>query len=172
MPSTIDEEPIKRFGQIAGRSATAIAQDLSILKAKDVGVRHREPFVIGVDQILECDGQMFDKPLNIEAASSHLRRLQNRTHRLVTAACVVREDEIAWSIDAVAQLTMRSLTDEEIEAYLAATGPDSLDSVGAYRLEALGANLFERIEGDYFSILGLPLLPLLAFLRQEGLTPL
>lgn len=138
-------------------------------KAEAVSPRHSGALVIGADQILECAGTWFDKPPDAAEAARHLGSLCGRTHRLVSAVCVVRDGQSLWHVVETAQLTMRPLSETAIAAYLEQAGPEVLDSVGAYRLEGLGAQLFSEIEGDFFTVLGLPLLPLLAFLRQHGI---
>ena len=115
--------------------------------------------------MLECEGTWFDKPGDLNQAVEHLEALSGRTHRLVSSACVVRDGTCLWHHGDHARLTMRPLSDAFIDAYLTAVGERALDSVGAYQLEGFGAQLFSRVEGDYFTILGLPLLPLLEFMR-------
>ena len=124
--------------------------------------------MIGADQILECDGAWFDKPRSMSEARSHLLALRGRTHRLATAACVVRDGQRIWHHVSVPALTMRAFSDAFLDSYLERCGDDLLSSVGAYRLEGAGAQLFARIRGDFFTILGLPLLELLGFLREHG----
>jgi len=127
--------------------------------------------VIGADQILVLDDAIYAKPADLAEARRHLMSLRGRTHALVTAAVVLREGRVLATITDSADLTMRPFSDAFLDDYLAAAGRDVTRSVGAYRLEELGAQLFDRIEGDYFTILGLPLLPLLSFLRTERLIP-
>jgi len=124
--------------------------------------------VIGADQTLECGGALFDKPASADEAARQLRSLSGRTHRLVSALCVARDGAVEWRHAQEARLTMRRLSDDFIADYLSRAGPAALGAVGSYHLEGLGVNLFSRIDGDYFTILGLPVLPLLAFLRGEG----
>ena len=131
--------------------------------------RRPDDLVIGADQILECDGIWFDKPADRAAAAETLKRLRGRTHRLVSAISVLGGGRGApWRHRGEARLTMRSFSDRFLARYLDAVGDEVTTSVGAYRLEGRGAQLFTRIEGDYFTVLGLPLLPLLAFLRGGG----
>ena len=123
--------------------------------------------MIGADQILECDGVLFDKPTNKKEVVSHLKFLRGKTHRLVSAVCVIHNTEKYWEFTDSVKLTMRKLTDEFIQTYAAEAGTEIFSSVGGYRLENIGAQLFTRVEGDFFTVLGLPLLPLLEFLRSQ-----
>lgn len=125
--------------------------------------------VIGADQILVLGRALFEKPTTKARAAADLERLSGRRHRLVSAVAVACQGRVRWSHVATARLTMRRLSRAEIAAYLDAAGPEVLGSVGAYQVEALGIRLFERIDGDYFTVLGLPLLPLLGYLRRVGL---
>ena len=142
---------------------------MALAKAEAVSPRHSNALVIGADQILECAGTWFDKPPDAEAAARQLGSLCGRTHRLVSAVCVVRDGQRLWQLVEAAHLTMRPLSEAAIAAYLEKAGLQALHSVGAYQLEGLGAQLFSEIEGDFFTILGLPLLPLLVFLREHGI---
>ncbi len=170
-PASVDEGEIKDALKSEGASASEAADALAELKAQHVSRQHPEAFVIGADQILECDGVWFDKPHDRTNAAVSLKTLAGRTHDLVASVCVVRGGAVLWRHSDRATLRVRALDDGFIERYLDAAGQAALDSVGAYQLEGLGANLFTRIDGDYFTILGLPLLPLLDFLRgrQVGL---
>ncbi len=165
-PASIDESVIKSGFRAKG--ATAAAAALARAKAEAVSARHQGALVVGADQILECRGTWFDKPADGKRAAAHLRTLRGCTHRLVTAVCVVQDGKRAWHHVETARLTMWAFDDAFIERYLERAGPAALESLGAYRLEGLGIQLFSDIRGDYFTILGLPLLPLLAFLRREG----
>jgi septum formation protein len=118
--------------------------------------------------MLECEGRWFDKPAGLDAAAQALRRLRGRSHRLISAAAVVEAGVPPWSHTAVASLTVRDFTDDFLAGYLERVGPEVCSSVGAYQLEGPGVQLFSAIEGDYFCILGLPLLPLLDHLRSRG----
>jgi len=118
-----------------------------------------------------CEGRRYGKPAAVAAAGAQLRALRGRAHRLVTAVCVARGGEVVWSHMEIPVLTMRDFSDAFLEGYLAAEGEKICGCVGAYRLEGLGAQLFERVEGDYFTVLGLPLLALLGFLRGAGVVP-
>ena len=167
VPSAMDEAELKKSA--AHYDTETLALRLARAKAEQVSYPHPESYVIGADQILDCDGTLFDKPIDRAAAADHLRRLRGRTHRLVTACVVAKAGATAWEHVSAPRLTMRDFSDAFLEEYLSHAGDDVTASVGAYKLEDVGAQLFERIEGDYFTILGLPLLPLLSFLRQQGL---
>ncbi len=134
-----------------------------------------DALVLGCDQVLalgtESGSAIFDKPADRAAAAAQLRDLAGRRHVLVSAAVVVRDGQLLWHHADMAELTMRPLSDEFIDGYLQAAGDDVLHSVGAYQLEGLGAQLFSQVRGDFFTILGLPLLPLLGFLREHGVVP-
>lgn len=162
----MDEAEVKLAmrAQGAGPNDTALA--LAGLKA----ARIRDPgaLAIGADQLLVCEGEWFDKPPDLETARAQLVRLRGRVHTLITAVLCRREGEEVWRHVSRPILTMRSFSDAFLDAYLAAEGDAILGSVGAYRLEGLGIHLFERVEGEHAAILGLPLLPLLGFLRQHG----
>jgi septum formation protein len=164
----IDEEGVKDTLRAEGAVAEQAAETLAELKAQRISSRRPEALVVGADQMLECGGVWFDKPPDRSHAAGHLRALSGREHRLVCAVCVVHGGARIWHHLDRARLVMRPLSDDFIEAYLDAAGESVLSTVGAYRLEGLGAQLFSRIEGDHFTILGLPLLPLLGFLRDRG----
>lgn len=170
-PARIDESEIKRSLGAENATAAAIAETLAELKAVAVSRRHPGRLVLGADQMLDCEGLRFDKPADRAAARDQLLRLGGRRHALVSAAVAVRDGERLWHHIDRARLTMRTLSADFVDAYLDRAGEAALQSVGAYQLEGLGAQLFRKIEGDYFTILGLPLLPLLEFLRGHGVVP-
>lgn len=168
-PAAIDEAALKRQGQAAGRTFDDIARQLATTKAMAVAAgQPPATCVIGADQALICDGAWFDKARDLDEAAAVLARLQGRCHRLISAVCVTRAGRPAFSHVGEARLTMRRLTPGDIARYLALAGPSVLGAVGCYHLEGVGVRLFEAIEGDFFTILGLPLLPLLRYLREEG----
>ena len=172
-PAAVDEEAI-RAEAVASRAALApheLAIRLAEAKAKAGSAAHPGALAIGADQVLSLDGEVFSKPPTLEAAADQLRRLRATTHRLDSAFACVRDGKLLAGETDGAVLTMRAFSDEFLDAYIAQAGPGIIGCVGGYQLEGLGAQLFERIEGDYFTVLGLPLLPLLAALRSHGLLP-
>ncbi|PCJ60727.1 MAG: septum formation protein Maf [Rhodospirillaceae bacterium] len=165
-PAPVDEGEIKHSMQ--GEPIEAVAQVLAEMKAQHVSRKFPDALVIGADQILECDGVRYDKPADLTQARKQLATLRGRSHDLVSVAMVVRGGARLWHhVDRV-HLEMRPFSDAFLDAYLASIGEDALMSVGSYQLEGRGAQLFSRVRGDYFAILGLPLLPLLGFLREQG----
>lgn len=167
-PPRVDEEAAKASLRAGGLKPRDQADALAELKALSVS-RSRPDFVIGADQMLALGGEVFDKPRDMNDARQHLLRMRGQTHELITAAVVAREGAIIWRHIDTPKLKMRAFSDAFLDDYLAQAGDNVLRSVGAYQLEGLGAQLFERVEGDFFSVLGLPLLPLLAFLREHGI---
>jgi septum formation protein len=170
-PAHADEEAVKNALKAEGATAAQCAETLAELKAVQVSQRHDNALVIGADQMLECEGVWFDKPADISGARNHLVTLRGKTHVLPTAVCVALNGARIWHHVATPRLTVRSYSDAFIDDYLKIAGTAVLSSVGAYQLEGLGAQLFSKIEGDFFTILGLPLLPLLAFLREHEVAP-
>jgi septum formation protein len=163
----IDERAVQ---QASGLSAPGeIASLLAREKALSVSARQPGKFVIGADQTLALGERLFSKPAGRAQAAEQLRTLAGRSHELHSAVAVARDGKILFEAVAIARMTMRRLGEAEIDVYLDEAGDAVTSSVGAYQLERLGVHLFERIEGDHFTILGLPLLPLLAFLRSERL---
>jgi septum formation protein len=169
IPAAIDESAIKTQFRDAGGDALACAMALAEAKARKIAAQYPEAIVIGADQILFADGEWFDKPADLAVAAVQLRSLRGRTHTLATAACAVQGDTVLWQATTSPKLTMRCFGEAFLALYIGVEGEAVLGSVGAYRIEGQGAQLFERIEGDHFSILGLPLLELLGFLRGRGL---
>ena len=164
--SNLDEDVIKREG------ADLAPEDLAILlarrKAQHVASRHPGKFVLGADQILVCDGQRFDKPPDIETLRQQLLSLRGRAHVLISALSIERAGAQVWSCCEKAHLQVRSFSDDFLDSYLEQEDKDgAFRAVGGYRLEGMGAQLFDRISGDFFTVLGLPLLPLLSFLRDQ-----
>lgn len=167
-PANVDEDAVKESLRAEGADAGRVAEALSDLKALKISHRHPGALVIGADQTLDCNGVWFDKPPDLDHLRGHLTALSGNTHVLRAGVSVMRDGERLWGMVDPATLAMRALSDDFIDRYVAAVGEDALGSVGGYRLEGLGAQLFNRVEGDYFTVLGLPLLPLLGFLRQHG----
>lgn len=167
VPANIDERAIQQASGLddPGAIATLLAGE----KAKHVSASRPECYVIGADQTLALGSRLFSKPANRQAAADQLTALAGRTHTLHSAVSVAREGQLLFSHVSVARMGMRNLTAAQIASYLDAAGDAVTMSVGAYQVEGLGVHLFERIEGDHFTILGLPLLPLLAFLRSQNL---
>lgn len=163
----VDEDAVKRSLLAEGAGPREIADALAELKAIRVSAG-RPDFVIGSDQTLDLDGQLYDKAESLEAARERLKLLRGRTHKLHSAVVVAKEGAPIWREIVTASLTMRDFSDAFLEDYLASEGPHALGSVGCYRLEGPGAQLFSKIEGDYFAILGLPLMGLLDLLRRHG----
>ena len=164
--STVDEDDIKQSFKKDGANVEPVAIALAEAKAWDVAEHNPDALVIGADQILECDGRWFDKPPDQKAAAETLLALRGRAHWLISAVAVFRGEECIWRYCETPVLEMRNFSDKFLEHYLNSAGPDILQSVGAYRLEGSGVQLFSRIDGDYFTILGLALMPLLEFLRS------
>ncbi|HEU5273791.1 MAG TPA: Maf family protein [Xanthobacteraceae bacterium] len=165
-PADIDERAIEARAGVgaASEAALLLAREKARVAASQAGRR----FVVGADQTLALGGTRFTKPIDRNAAREQLRALSGRTHELHAAVAVARDGRVLFSHVDTARLSMRSLSDGFLDAYLAAAGPSVTTSVGGYQLEGLGSHLFERIEGDYFTILGLPLFALLGFFRREG----
>ena len=167
IPADIDERALQKNSGLSapGEIAGLLARE----KACFVSSKNLGRYVVGADQTLALGNRLFSKPAGRTQAADQLRLLAGHTHELHSAVAVARDGKIVFSDVVVARMTMRRLDESEIEAYLHQAGQAVTTSVGAYQLEGLGVHLFERIEGDHFTILGLPLLPLLAFLRGEGL---
>lgn len=171
-PARIDEDQAKQALRGDGAGAERIAEALAELKALEVSRRRPGALVIGADQTLECEGRQFDKPGDAAAAIVQLLALAGREHRLVSAVAVALDGARLWHARDVARLTMRPFERAFAVRYVAACGGGATSSVGGYQLESLGAQLFTRVDGDFFTVLGLPLLPLLGFLRERGALPL
>lgn len=165
--SGVDEEAVKARMLAAGEGPKAIAAALADAKALAVS-EGRDGLVIGADQTLDLEGRLHDKAENREAARLRLQLLRGRAHALHSAVSLTREGVVIWRETVSARLVMRSFSDAFLDAYLDVEGEVALGSVGCYRLEGLGVQLFETIEGDYFTILGLPMMGLLERLRAEG----
>ena len=168
-PAALDETALKDLVKSRGDSAIECALALAAEKARAVSRRHPDALAIGADQLLVAGLDWFDKPQDLAEARVHLTRLRGRVHTLATAVCVAQNGEVLWQTVSCPELTMRDFSDAFLDAYIAAEGESLLASVGAYRLEGKGVQLFARIVGDHFAVLGLPLLELLGFLRERGM---
>lgn len=163
----VDEDILK--AEMLSRGAGPAEVAVALAREKALAVSQSNPgFVIGADQTLDFQGRLYDKPQSLQSAAERLRAMRGLPHALHSAVSVARKGEIVWQTLSSAELDMRDFTDAFLNDYLALEGPDLLTSVGAYRLEGRGVQLFSDIRGDYFTILGLPLPGLLAFLREEG----
>jgi septum formation protein len=165
-PAELDERATE--AQAGHPEPVAAAQFLARAKASAVSAQKPGQLVLGADQTLACGTERYSKPVDRAAAAEQLRRLRGSTHELHSAIALVRGGEVLFEHTDSARLTMRDFGDDFVETYLDAAGSTASASVGGYQLEGIGVHLFERVEGDYFTILGLPLLPLLGFLRQNG----
>lgn len=168
-PSGVDEDEAKHSLLAQHASPQEIAETLAEMKALRVSAKHPKAMIVGGDSTLACQGRLFDKPPSMEAARKQLLTLRGQTHELFSSVVVARGGVRLWHFNERARLTMRPFNEAFLDAYLAQAGEAVLGSVGAYQLEGLGAHLFSRVDGDYFTILGLPLLPLLSFLSGHGI---
>jgi septum formation protein len=166
----VDEAGPKEKLLAEGATPKRVAEMLAALKAMTVSAR-RPGLVIGADQTLDLDGELVDKARDVDEARYRLYQLRGRRHRLHSAVVVAQDGAPLWRMTGTATLSMRVFTPEFLDGYIARNPNALTSSVGAYQLEGEGAQLFDAIEGDYFTILGLPLLPLLEFLRSQGVVP-
>ncbi|MCA0199228.1 MAG: Maf family protein [Proteobacteria bacterium] len=167
IPAYVDEDAIKAAMKAEGATAADCALALAEFKAGTISMRYPEALVIGADQMLDCDGDWFDKPKDIDGARSHLLKLRGKTHVLPTSVTVALHGAPIWHHTSLPRMSVRPFSDTFLEEYVAAVGDALTSSVGAYHLEGRGAQIFSKVEGDFFSVLGLPLLELLAFLREH-----
>jgi septum formation protein len=163
----LDEEAVKAALRERDAAPAEVAVELARLKARAVSEAWPRALVIGADQVLVAGDRSFDKPADRAAARAQLLALSGRAHELITATCLARRGAVVWEHRERARLVMRELSQAFIDDYLSALGDVALQSVGAYQIEGLGAQLFSRVEGDHFAILGLSLLPLLGALREH-----
>jgi septum formation protein len=169
VPPDVDEDAVKDAALAKGERIDDIALRLAEAKAKNVAARHPDALVLGADQVLVCGGKLFSKAKTMEDARETLRAFRGRTHRLISAAALVSGHQILWGGSDAARLTVREFSEGFLDAYLKAEGDSILGSVGCYRIEAAGVHLFEQIEGDQFTIRGLPFMALLESLREQGI---
>ena len=167
VPADLDERELQQNSGLT--KPGPVAALLAAAKALHVAKDFRDSWILGADQTLAVGDNVFAKPGGRAEALHQLKQLSGKTHELHSALAVIHSGDVVWQSVTVARLTMRTLSDDAIERYLDAAGDRVTTSVGAYQLEGLGVHLFERIDGDHFTILGLPLLPLLDFLRRQGL---
>jgi septum formation protein len=167
-PATIDERALEARELGKGRDAADVARTLAEAKALAVTAANPGATVVGADQVLALGSELLHKPESLNGAAAQLAKLRGKTHNLLAGVAIARDGEVLWSDVEAAELTMRNFSDAERDQVLELEGEHTLASVGAYRLEGPSIRLFERIEGNYFTILGLPLLPLLAALRLHA----
>ncbi len=170
-PARIDESSLKDALLSQGATPRDVADTLAAMKAVKVSQKHAARRVLGCDQVLDLKGEILSKPETLAEARAQLLRMRGRAHDLLSAAVICENGAPIWRHVGRARLTMRSFSDEWLDAYLARNWPDVAGCVGAYKLESEGVRLFSRIEGDYFTVLGLPLLDVLAFLTLRGDLP-
>lgn len=164
----IDEDSVKHSMHSANRSALDTAQALSDLKASQVSLGYPEALVIGGDQMLVCGDTWFDKPRDLATVREQLCLLRGRAHELLTAISVARGGAVIWRFSVTSELVMRCFSDEFLDRYVESEREHACNSIGGYRLEGLGVQLFSKINGEYYDILGMPLISLLNFLREHG----
>jgi septum formation protein len=168
MPARVDEDAIKAALLAEGATPRDIADALAEFKARKLAEKHPDALVIGSDQVLEFQGQMLSKPASRDDAAGQLRAMRGNQHKLLSAVVVYENAEPVWRYVGQVRLLMRDVSDDFLEGYLDRNWPGIGDCVGAYKLEEEGVRLFSRVEGDYFTVLGLPLLELIGFLTQKG----
>ena len=169
--SDVDEGVIKNASKAEGETVAATALALARAKASKIQAERPEALVIGADQMLELEGVWFDKPVDMDAARRQISELRGKAHALHSAVILLGPDGELWSGVYTARLVMRDFSDAFLDAYLDEVGTDACKSVGGYFLEGLGVQMFEAIDGDFFTILGLPMTPLLSALRNAGALP-
>lgn len=169
IPARVDEEAIRAALEAEGAKPRDMADTLAEMKARKLAERHPDAVVIGCDQVLDFQGRVFSKPETPDAARAQLTALRGQTHRLFSAVVLYQSARPVWRHMGEVRLTMRAFSDAYLDDYLFRNWDEVRHCVGAYQLEGEGARLFSQVEGDYFSVLGLPLLPLLNYLGQRGL---
>jgi len=169
IPSSVDEEAIKSKILASGGTPEFLAATLAHEKALEISLSNPDAYVLGADQLLVCEGRVFSKAGSLAEAQSTLRFLRSRKHQLIGALALLRASEPVWQHTETSELWVRDFSDAFLEKYLAAEGSVILGSVGCYRIEAMGAQLFDRVTADQFAVRGLSLLPLLGALREYGI---
>lgn len=167
-PADLDEDALMAQLRADGANAERVAEELAAQKALHVSRRHAGKLVLGGDSVIAFGDRLLSKCADLDAARTLLRELSGREHLLVSAAALARDGQVLWLLASPCRMHVRKLSEAFLDDYLKREGTAMLSSVGCYRFEGLGAQLFEKVEGDYFSVLGLPLLPVLAALRREG----
>lgn len=168
IPASIDEQKLLRPMVQQNAAPETIAAALAQAKALHVARQNPGATVIGADQVLWFDGKIYSKAKDVAEARENLQGFRGKTHTLISAACVAQDDKILWEGTARADLTMRRFDDAFLDGYIGMAGDALLKTVGGYELESAGKMLFENVEGDYFTVLGMPLMPLLEFLKGSG----
>ena len=168
LAARVDEEAIRQALLAEGASPQDVADTLAESKARKIADKHPQDLVLGCDQVLDFDRKIITKAESLDQVRAQLLMLRGKTHRLLSAAVLYDQGRPIWRHVATARLTMRDFSDSYLDGYLARNWPDVSDSVGGYKLEREGSRLFATIEGDFFTILGLPLLPLMAYLGLRG----
>ena len=167
VPAAVDERAIEENLPLAGRDPVSVARHLALAKAIEVSQRHPGAYVIGCDQTMSLGDRIFHKATSLDEACNTLKQLRGKAHFLNSAVCLVRDGELLWSEVVRACMQVRDFSDAFLDGYMERNGETILSSVGCYQLEGEGIQLFDAIGGDYFTILGLPLLPLLEALREH-----
>lgn len=167
-PANVDEDSVKDALKDEGATAVQVAETLAELKAQSVSRRHPGAMIIGADQTLDCEGRWFDKPENKEQARENLLAFKGKKHRLNASVCIVRDGQRLWHVNDPAEMHVRDFSNDWLDWYIDTVGEEICESVGGYRLEGPGSQLFSAVRGDYFTVLGLPLLPLMQFLRGHS----
>lgn len=168
MPARVDEEAIRQSMMAEGAGPRDLADTLAEMKARKIAERHPDRLVLGCDQVLDCGGTVFTKPQTMEEAADQLKRLRGRGHSLLSAAVLYEEARPIWRHVGKVRLEMRPFSEAFLQGYLARNWPGIGESVGAYKLEEEGVRLFHRVDGDHFTVLGLPLIELLGYLGVKG----